>query len=146
MIIIFHFTFSWFHNFLLADHHILFISSSLSLAVKLRRQSLAKMDKCSFHTKNPAFCPIFQTNQKYTPILKLDFLKSSCKCITQFLEYRVMTNMDLEIFFFFFFGGSQVHGTRVPYKVLKFMELKFHLNFFHELKYFTWYSSSLNGT
>ena len=26
-------------------------------------------------------------------------------------------------------------GTRVPYKILKFMELKFHLNFFKELEF-----------
>ena len=37
-------------------------------------------------------------------------------------------------------------GTQVPCKVLKSMELEFHWNFFNELEYFTWNSSSLNGT
>ena len=35
-------------------------------------------------------------------------------------------NENLGSFFFF--------GTRVPYKVLEFMELEFHLNFFKELE------------
>ena len=35
-------------------------------------------------------------------------------------------NVDLEFFFF---------GTRVPCKVLEFMELEFHLNFFKELEF-----------
>ena len=47
--------------------------------------------------------------------------------------------------------GTQVPRTRVPCKVLEFMELEFHLNFFkelefHELEYFTWNLSTSHGT
>ena len=44
---------------------------------------------------------------------------------------------------------TRVYGTRVPCEVLEFMELKLLEKIqveleFHELEYFTWYSSSWN--
>ena len=79
----------------------------------------AKMGFCPFFLKNPAKCPMFENNYGNAPILKFDFLKSSFKCKTRFLEHRVIANVDLEFFF---------------------LELEF-----HELEYFTWYSSSWNS-
>ena len=99
----------------------------------------AKMGKCPFHTKNLAFCLISQTNQGNILVWKLDFLKIEFQMYNSIFEISSYSERGLRIFFL---------GTQVPCKVLEFMELEFHLNFvkeleFHELEYFTWYSSSL---
>ena len=48
------------------------------------------MGKCPFHTKNPVFCPISQTNYGNVPILKLDFLKM---CFSQFFIVNSVISM-----------------------------------------------------
>ena len=51
-----------------------------------------------------------------------------CPCFeTRFLDNRVVANLDL--------GGKKNSGTRVPFKELEFMELKFHKNIFKELEF-----------
>ena len=60
-----------------------------------------------------AFIPFTQKIQYFAIFSKLIreismfwnsiFKKSSFKCITQFLEYRIIANVDLDFFFFFFF-------------------------------------------
>lgn len=71
MIIIFLFTFPWFNNFLLADLLILFISSSLSLAVKLCKQSshlfhFISSQMLNFISSKPWISSkIHQNNQKH---------------------------------------------------------------------------------
>ena len=78
------------------------------------------MGKCSFYTKNPAFCPIFQMNYGNASILKLDFLKIKFQMYNSIFGTSSYSERGLRIFFFFF-------------------ELKF-----HELEYHIKYSSSWN--
>ena len=60
------------------------------------------------------------------------FRKSSFKCKTQFLDNRVIANLDLEKKKIY---GTQVPWIWVPFKELEFMELEFHLNIFKELEF-----------
>ena len=79
------------------------------------------MGKCSFYTKNPAFCPIFQMNYGNVSILKLDFLK---------IKFQMYNSI---------FGTSSYseRGLRIFFWKLEFHELEFHVKYLS-----SWNSSS----
>ena len=105
------------------------------------------------------FSQIFQQNVQCLKLIRKMslfwnsiFYKLSFKCKTQFLEHQIIANVDLDKYIYIYiFIYLYILGTLVPCKVLEFMELKFHLNFFkelefHELEYFTWNASSWNSS
>ena len=59
------------------------------------------MGKCSFYTKNPVFCPIFQMNYGNVSILKLDFLKIKFQMSNSIFGTSSYSEHGLRIFFFF---------------------------------------------
>ena len=93
-----------------------------------------KIGLCPFHTKNPTFWPLSQTNQGNAPILKLDFLKIELKK-KKFMEfyndilrtYSDVLELDLHelelhaIFFLFFTynSSSGSSSSKMPLQVLK---------------------------
>ena len=80
-----------------------------------------KMGFCPFYLKNSVKCPMSKTNQRNAIVLKLYFLKIEFQFKTQFLDNQVIKNRKLK------------------YIYIYILELEF-----HELEFFTWYSSSGN--
>ena len=79
-----------------------------------------------FWPKVPAKCPLFETNQRYAPILKHDLHKMEFQCKTRFLENRVTAKSNIYIYI---------------------VKLEFHLKVFKELEFIklefytkTWFS------
>ena len=81
---------------------ILFITSffgSHVWAIPILRE---KIGLCPFHTKNPAFCPLFQTNQGNVSILKFYFLKIEFQMYNSIFGTSSYNECGFRNFFFFF--------------------------------------------